>query len=113
MLNPKETVLPTDERVDALVCDVEDIDADLEYLHERMDNLSEWMDELDDHCSEHCGLIWDLCKNSDEVLEELKKMTTDGRDLEHKVNVQTNWLWLAVWLEAVVIALQLFNVIWW
>jgi len=52
-----EEKLPLEERVDALVCDVEDIDADLDYLHEKLENLSDWIDELDDHCSDHCELI--------------------------------------------------------
>lgn len=95
-----EEKLPLEERVDALVCDVEDIDADLEYLHERIDNLSEWMDELDDHCSDHCELIWKLCNNSNAAKERFDDL-----------NTQAGWMWAAIWLEAIVIVLQLFNII--
>lgn len=106
-----EEKLPLEERVDALVCDVQDIDADLDYLHERIDNLSEWMDELDDHCSDHCELIWKLCNNSDAAKERFDDLITGSRDIEDKLNTQAGWMRAAIWLEAIVIVLQLFNII--
>ena len=97
MKNPKEHACPVEDTIKNLVLDINDIDEDLECLYDRIECLH---DRLDDHA-----------KHIDVVFDDANDAWWVAINTETKLNKNLPWLWIAVGLEAIVIVLQLFNII--
>lgn len=97
MKNPKENTCPVEDAIKNLVLDINDIDEDLECLYDRIECLH---DRLDEHA-----------KHIDAVFDDTNDAWWVAVNTETKLNKNLPWLWIAVGLEAIVIVLQLFNII--
>ena len=104
MKNPKETKLPVEERVDELVLDVDEMDAFIWLVDDRVDCAFDRIIDLEDHM-DRCEL------HIDWAFDDANDALCVAYEAETKLNKNLPWLWIAVGLEAIVIVLQLFNII--